>query len=143
MSGGWVSPKITADVYDLTNARGKMNVTDDRDHRRRRDARATAAARSPRTTCCRSTPSRIRMTVDLRYNGVSLEKLFNDWGIKDTGLRGGATGRLAYHWNKDKVLAGAGNGTATLAKHARPHSRTRSIRSRSAARPTSRSTTAS
>ena len=58
------------------------------------------------------------MSVDLRYNGVSLEKLFSDWGVKDTGLRGGATGRLAFRWNKDKVLEGSGSGNAALVKNA-------------------------
>src|SRR6202048_140148 len=58
------------------------------------------------------------MSVDLRYNGVSVEKLFSDWGVQDTGLRGGATGRLTYHWNKDKLLEGGGQGTATLSKNA-------------------------
>ncbi|HJW93665.1 MAG TPA: outer membrane protein assembly factor BamA [Thermoanaerobaculia bacterium] len=60
--------------------------------------------------------------VELRYNGVSLEKLFNDWGITDTGLRGGATGKLTYRWNKDKVLDGEGSGSATLAKNAQAFS---------------------
>ncbi|PYQ52939.1 MAG: hypothetical protein DMF59_03085, partial [Acidobacteria bacterium] len=58
------------------------------------------------------------MSVDLHYNGVSVEKLFSDWGIQDNGLRGGATGRLSYHWKKDKLLEGGGEGTATLSKSA-------------------------
>ena len=58
------------------------------------------------------------MSVDLRYNGVSVEKLFSDWDVKDTGLRGGATGHLVYHWEKDRILAGGGEGSATLAKNA-------------------------
>src|SRR4029077_13453117 len=56
------------------------------------------------------------MTGALRSHGVSIEKLFGDWNIKDTGLRGAATGTLTYGWNKDKVLEGSGNGSATLAK---------------------------
>ena len=55
------------------------------------------------------------MSLDLRYNGVSVEKLFADWTIPNPGLRAGATGRLLYHWNKDKLLEGAGEGNATLA----------------------------
>src|SRR4051812_47320956 len=58
------------------------------------------------------------MSVALKYNNVSIEKLFADWGVEGTGLRGGATGQLNYHWNKDKVLAGAGEGSATLARDA-------------------------
>jgi outer membrane protein insertion porin family len=115
MSGGWVSPKIAAHVYDLTNARGKLTVTDRQaivDVESAHYGGGTLAARYMLPTYNEPYPQ----TVDLRYNGVSLEKLFNDWGIKDTGLRGGATGRLAYRWNKDKVLAGSGNGTATLAR---------------------------
>ncbi|MEO8034100.1 MAG: translocation/assembly module TamB domain-containing protein, partial [Acidobacteriota bacterium] len=57
-------------------------------------------------------------TIDLRYNGVSLEALFDDWGVTGTGLRGGATGKLSYKWEKDRVLAGSGAGTATLARDA-------------------------
>src|SRR5262249_26881068 len=55
-------------------------------------------------------------TIDLHYNGVALEKLFSDWGIKDTGLRGDAPRQLALHLDKDKVLEGGGKGNATLAK---------------------------
>ncbi|HEY2091725.1 MAG TPA: outer membrane protein assembly factor BamA [Thermoanaerobaculia bacterium] len=115
MSGGWVSPKIAADVYDLTNARGKLNVTDNGttvDVDTARYGGGTLAAHYVLPKYAEPYPQ----TVDLHYNGVSLEKLFNDWGIKDTGLRGGATGHLAYQWNKDKVLAGSGNGTATLSR---------------------------
>src|SRR5437773_5179742 len=65
------------------------------------------------------------MSVDLRYNHSSLEKLFTDWGIVETGLRGAATGTLAYHWNKDRLLAGAGSGSATLSKDATAFSRAR------------------
>src|SRR5437016_5351963 len=58
------------------------------------------------------------MSVDLHCTGISAERLFSDWGIHDTGLRGAATGRLAYHWNKDKLLQGGGEGAATLSKNA-------------------------
>src|SRR5436190_1663981 len=58
------------------------------------------------------------MKADLRYYGISLEKLFGDWTIKDTGLRTAATGNLSYRWNKDKILEGSGEGTARLAKTA-------------------------
>jgi outer membrane protein assembly complex protein YaeT len=117
LAGGWLSPKISADVYDLTNVHGTMNVTGDRaivDVQRATYGGGNIAAHYTLPTYSEPYP----MNVDLRYNGVSLEKLFNDWGIKETGLRGGATGHLAYHWEKDRVLAGAGEGTATLAKNA-------------------------
>ncbi|HJT16785.1 MAG TPA: translocation/assembly module TamB domain-containing protein, partial [Thermoanaerobaculia bacterium] len=56
------------------------------------------------------------MSVDARFNGLNVERLFANWGVKDTGLDGNATGTLAYHWNKDKLLEGAGTGTAALVK---------------------------
>jgi outer membrane protein assembly complex protein YaeT len=117
LTGGWLSPKISADVYDLANARGTMDITGDRaliDIQRASYGGGTVAGHYALPAYAEPYP----MSVDLRYNGVSLEKLFSDWGIKDSGLRGGATGHLAYHWEKDRVLAGAGQGNATLAKHA-------------------------
>lgn len=115
LTGKWVSPKISADVYDLTGARGTLNVTGSQmtvDVERAGYGGGTIGAHYVLPGYNEPYP----MSVDLRYDGVSLEKLFNDWGVKDTGLRGGATGHLAYHWNKDKVLEGAGEGTATLAR---------------------------
>jgi translocation and assembly module TamB len=117
LAGGWLSPKISADVYDLANVRGTMTITGDRavvDVQRGSYGGGTIAAHYELPTYAEPYP----MSIDLRYNGVSLEKLLGDWGIKDNGLRGGATGHLAYHWNKDRILAGAGEGNATLAKHA-------------------------
>jgi translocation and assembly module TamB len=117
LAGGWLSPKISADVYDLANVHGTMNITGDRaiiDVQRATYGGGNIAAHYALPTYAEPYP----MSIDLRYNGVSLEKLFADWGIKETGLRGGATGHLAYHWEKDRVLAGAGEGTATLAKNA-------------------------
>jgi outer membrane protein assembly complex protein YaeT len=117
LAGGWLSQKISADVYDLANVHGTMNITGDRaivDVQRATYGGGNIAAHYTLPTYAEPYP----MNVDLRYGGVSLEKLFNDWGIKETGLRGGATGHLVYHWEKDRVLAGAGEGTATLAKNA-------------------------
>jgi outer membrane protein assembly complex protein YaeT len=117
LAGGWLSPKISADVYDLANVHGAMNITGDRaivDVQRATYGGGSIAAHYTLPTYSEPYP----MSVDLRYNGVSIEKLFSDWGIKETGLRGGATGHLAYHWEKDRVLAGAGEGIATLAKNA-------------------------
>jgi translocation and assembly module TamB len=121
ITGGWLAPKISADIYDLTNVRGTMDITGDRalvDIQRASYGGGTIAGHYDLPTYAEPYP----MKIDLRYSGVSLEKLFSDWGIKDNGLRGGATGHLAYHWEKDRVLAGAGEGTATLAKHAQAFS---------------------
>jgi outer membrane protein assembly complex protein YaeT len=117
MAGAWVSPRIRADVYELTNARGQLSVSDTRtviDVQRASYGAGTIAAHYVLPQYAEPYP----MSVDLRYNNVSIEKLFADWGIEGTGLRGGATGQLSYHWNKDRVLAGAGEGTATLSKSA-------------------------
>lgn len=117
LAGGWVAPRIVADAYELTDARGTLNVTDEGtllDVTRARYGGGTITAHYQLPQYAEPYP----MTVDLRYNGVSIEKLFGDWGIKDTGLRGGATGRLSYHWEKDRVLAGAGEGAASLAQSA-------------------------
>jgi outer membrane protein insertion porin family len=117
LQGGWISDKITADVYDLTALKGKLNVTDTGaivDVDSAKYAGGTIGAHYVLPAYNEPYPQ----TADLRYNGVSLEKLFSDWGVKDTGLRGGATGRLAFRWNKDQVLEGSGKGTAELTKNA-------------------------
>ncbi|HEX9406426.1 MAG TPA: translocation/assembly module TamB domain-containing protein, partial [Thermoanaerobaculia bacterium] len=117
LNGAWLSPRINADVYELTNARGKLNVTGDRaiiDVNRAQYGGGTLTAHYVLPRYAEPYP----MSVDLRFSSVSIEKLFDDWGIQNTGLGGGATGRLAYHWNKDKLLEGAGDGSATLAKNA-------------------------
>ncbi len=117
MAGGWVSPRLRADVYELTNARGQMNITDTRaviDVQRAGYGGGSISAHYLLPQYAEPYP----MSVDLKYNNVSVEKLFTDWGIQDTGLRGGATGMLAYHWEKDRLLAGAGEGSATLSKNA-------------------------
>ncbi|HEY8131400.1 MAG TPA: translocation/assembly module TamB domain-containing protein [Thermoanaerobaculia bacterium] len=117
MVGGWLSPQMNADVYQLSDARGKLNVTDQRaiiDVERAQYGGGTLTAHYVLPQYSEPYP----MSVDLRYSGVSVERLFADWGIQDTGLRGGATGRLTYHWNKDKLLQGGGEGTATLSKNA-------------------------
>jgi outer membrane protein assembly complex protein YaeT len=121
ITGGWLAPKISADVYDVANVRGTMNITGDRtivDIQRASYGGGTIAGHYDLPQYVDPYP----MKADLHYSGVSLEKLFSDWGIKDNGLRGGATGHLAYHWNKDRILAGAGEGNATLAKHAQAFS---------------------
>jgi len=117
LAGGWASDRIAADVYTLTSARGRLNVTGEAttvDVERARYGGGTIGAHYLLTQYAEPYP----MKIDLRYDGVSIEKLFSDWGVKDTGLRGAATGTLAYHWNKDQVLAGAGTGSAKLTKNA-------------------------
>jgi outer membrane protein assembly complex protein YaeT len=117
MAGGWAADRIRADAYELTNARGKLSITDSKavvDVERAGYGGGTISAHYELPQYAEPYP----MSVDLRYNGVSLEKLFADWGIEGTGLRGGATGRLSYAWNKDRLLAGSGEGAATLARHA-------------------------
>lgn len=59
------------------------------------------------------------MSIELRYRGISTEKLFEDWGVRNIGLRGAATGRLHYEWNKNRILAGSGRGDARLEPGAR------------------------
>ena len=117
LDGGWVAPRLLADVYELTNARGTLDVTDVRtlvNVQRAQYGGGTLSAHYQLPQYAEPYP----MSVDLRYNGVSIEKLFGDWGVNDTGLRGAATGSLAFSWNKDRVLAGAGEGSATLSKTA-------------------------
>lgn len=116
LTGSWLSPKIRADVYDLAAVRGTMKITGDRttvDIQRATYGGGTIAGHYDLPQYAEPYP----MRADLRYSGVSIEKLFSDWDVKDTGLRGGATGHLVYHWEKDRVLAGGGEGSATLAKN--------------------------
>ncbi|HEX2060204.1 MAG TPA: hypothetical protein VHK90_05650, partial [Thermoanaerobaculia bacterium] len=115
LAGGWVSPAIVADTYELTDARGTLDVTDE-----------TLAVKVERASYGGGRVSAdyklarygepYPMTLDLRHYGISIEQLFSDWTVENTGLRGAATGRLTYRWNKDKVLEGSGEGTAQLAK---------------------------
>ncbi|HEX8152567.1 MAG TPA: translocation/assembly module TamB domain-containing protein, partial [Thermoanaerobaculia bacterium] len=117
LAGGFVSPKIVADVYELANARGKLDVTGEKllvDVDTARYGGGTIGAHYELAKYAEPYP----MTVDLRYDGISIEKLFGDWGVKDTGLRAAATGELSYAWNKDKILEGSGDGTAKLARNA-------------------------
>src|SRR5207249_778645 len=115
LSGGWLAPKLDADTYELTNARGVLTVTDEKTSVDIQHASYGGGVLSGHYDLLQY-PEPLPMRVDLHYNGVSLEKFFNDLGIKDTGLRGGATGHLVYHWEKDLLLAGAGEGNAVLAK---------------------------
>src|SRR5581483_10317342 len=116
LAGGWVSSRLKADAYELTDLRGALNVTGDRavvDVATARYGGGTIGAHYVLPKYAEPYPQ----AIELRYNGVSLEKLFNDWDIKDTGLRGGATGKLTYRWEKDRVLDGEGAGNASLTKN--------------------------
>jgi outer membrane protein assembly complex protein YaeT len=124
MTGGWSSPRIAADTYELTDARGKLTLTENDavvDVERARYGGGTIGAHYTLAKFGEPYP----MTVDLRYNGISIEQLFSDWGVANTGLRGGATGTLTYRWNKDRVLDGSGTGLARLARNATAFSRAR------------------
>ena len=115
LAGGWVSPQIKADTYELANVRGTLNVTGERaivDVARASFDGGNLSAHYVLPKYAEPYP----MSVDARFSVISLERLFASWGVKDTGLDGSATGTLAYHWNKDKLLEGAGTGTATLAR---------------------------
>lgn len=115
MAGGWTSPHIAADAYELANAKGSLTITD-----KNLLVDVTSATYGGGTVAAHYTLAQYTepypMKVDLRYYNVGIEPLFSDWGVENTGLRGAATGQLAYHWNKDKVLEGAGEGTARLSK---------------------------
>ncbi|HEX6095308.1 MAG TPA: translocation/assembly module TamB domain-containing protein [Thermoanaerobaculia bacterium] len=115
MTGGWTSPKIVADTYTLEDAKGRLNVTGANlvvDVEKATYGGGTIGAHYSLAQYAEPYP----MKVDLRYYNIGIEPLFSDWGIENTGLRGAATGNLTYRWNKDKVLEGAGEGTARLAK---------------------------
>ncbi|HEX9485233.1 MAG TPA: hypothetical protein VF929_11660, partial [Gemmatimonadaceae bacterium] len=116
LDGAWRSPKVRADAYELADAAGHLSVTDTHtvvDIQSARYGGGTIAAHYVLPQYNEPYPQ----SVDLRYNNISLEKLFSDWKVEDTGLRGGLTGQLAYHWTKDQLLAGRGQGGAKLSKN--------------------------
>src|ERR1044071_4353226 len=122
LAGGWVSSKIDADAYTLTNARGHLDMTDQRaviDVERAQYAGGTISAHYALPQYAEPYP----MSVDLRYNGISIEKLFRDWNVPSGGPGGAATRRLIYHWNKDKLLQGAGTGNAVVSTAGQASSR--------------------
>ncbi len=117
LTGGWTAPSIAADAYKLADAKGKLAINGENlaiDVERARYGGGTIGAHYTLANYSEPYP----MKIDLRYAGISIEQLFNDWTVKDTGIRAAATGSLAYHWNKDLILEGAGQGTAKLAKNA-------------------------
>ena len=117
LTGGWTSPRIAADAYELASVKGRLDVNGNGmtvEVDRAGYGGGTIGAHYVLGKYAEPYP----MRVDLRYNSIALEQLFNDWGIENTGLRGAATGNLAYHWNKEKILEGAGEGSARLARNA-------------------------
>ncbi|HYR29694.1 MAG TPA: hypothetical protein VEU30_14595, partial [Thermoanaerobaculia bacterium] len=117
MTGGWVSDAVTADVYELAKLKGKLDVTGNQASVRI-DEGEYGGGRISADYALSKFAEPYPMTVDLRYYGIAIEKLFSDWGIEGTGIRAAATGDLTYRWNKDKILEGAGEGNAKLAKNA-------------------------
>ena len=115
MAGGLSSPLIHADAYTLGEARGRISITDEK-VRLQIDKAAYGGGSIAADYELGSYADPFPMKVDLRYDGIGIEPLFADWGIENTGLRSAATGNLTYRWNKDKILDGAGEGTARLAK---------------------------
>jgi outer membrane protein assembly complex protein YaeT len=117
LTGAWRAPSIAADTYELTDASGGLDVTGDR-----------TAIRVERATYGGGTISAdyelpgyqepYPMSVKLDYDGISVEQLFADWGVENTGLRAAATGSLRYGWNKDDLLGGTGSGSARLSRNA-------------------------
>jgi len=118
LEGGFVVPEVTADTYDLTNLRGRLAVTNDKATVDIESGEYGGGAISGQYRLAKYAEP-YPMSVDLRYDGISLEKLFDDWNLKETGLRGAAVGTLRYEWSKDRILAGSGEGSATLRRGAR------------------------
>jgi outer membrane protein assembly complex protein YaeT len=117
LTGGWSAPQLAADAYELANVKGRLDVTGNNmtvEVDRGGYGGGTIGAHYVLSKYAEPYP----MTVDLRYDGIALEQLFNDWGVENTGLRGAATGNLTYRWNKEKILEGGGEGTARLARNA-------------------------
>ena len=124
LTGGWISNHIVADTYELTRAKGTLNITDERaliDVESANYGGGTIGAHYELTRYAEPYP----MSVDLRYNRISIEQLFNDWTVENTGLRGAATGDLTYRWNKDRLLDGSGEGSAQLSRNTVAFSRAR------------------
>ncbi|HEY0789308.1 MAG TPA: hypothetical protein VGE86_11745, partial [Thermoanaerobaculia bacterium] len=114
LTGDFRIPELLADTYELAAMRGTVDATQDRV---RVDVASAEYGGGTLTADYQLTQLRepYPMNVQLRYRGVSLEKLFEDWEVEETGLRGRATGTLTYAWNKDDILGGSGEGEARLA----------------------------
>lgn len=113
LDADFVAPEVTADTYELSDMRGVMRVNQENTTVQVRSAAyggGTLNAQYELATYTEPYP----MSMEMRYDRVSIEKLFGDWNLEGTGLRGAATGTLRYAWNKDDLLNGRGEGTATL-----------------------------
>ncbi|HEX2120199.1 MAG TPA: hypothetical protein VHL59_01025, partial [Thermoanaerobaculia bacterium] len=124
LAGGWAASRIAADAYELEDAKGRIDLTGNDlvlNVERARYGGGTIAADYTLAKIGEPYP----MKVELRYYGISIEQLFNDWTIENTGVRAAATGHLTYRWNKDEILEGEGEGTARLAKNATAFSNAR------------------
>ncbi|HEU4521767.1 MAG TPA: translocation/assembly module TamB domain-containing protein, partial [Thermoanaerobaculia bacterium] len=124
LTGGWVSPSLVADEYELSDAKGTLDITGQRALVHVSEAEYGGGRISADYRLSQYAEP-YPMTVDLRYDAISIEQLFADWGVENTGLRAAATGNLTYGWNKDALLEGAGTGTARLSRNAVAFSKAR------------------
>lgn len=105
---------VVADTYELAGLRGRFRVTDEAT-RVLIDRGAYGGGTISGEYNLARYADPYPMSIDLRYNSISVEKLYEDWDVQNTGLRGAATGRFTYNWNKDQILEGSGEGNARLA----------------------------
>ncbi|HXI14021.1 MAG TPA: outer membrane protein assembly factor BamA [Thermoanaerobaculia bacterium] len=117
LSGNFASPAITADAYDISKLKGTLDLTGQRATLDIESGRYAGGEISGQYRLSKY-GAPYPMSIDLNYDGISLEKLFSDWKVENTGLRGAAVGTLKYEWNKDRILAGAGSGRAKLRRGA-------------------------
>ncbi|HVR42688.1 MAG TPA: outer membrane protein assembly factor BamA [Thermoanaerobaculia bacterium] len=114
LEGGFRIPALLADTYELANFTGRVTADPDTVGVEIESADyggGTLTGDYRLEQIAEPYP----MSVDLRYQAVSLEKLFEDWNVPATGLRGAATGTLRYAWEKNDLLRGSGEGDARLA----------------------------
>ncbi|MBW3565791.1 MAG: translocation/assembly module TamB domain-containing protein [Acidobacteria bacterium] len=112
------SAGLVADTYDLASLEGTLSVTPEGarfDIEQAGYGGGTVEGQYELTQLSDPLP----MNIDLRFRDVSIEKLFADWNVENTGLRGRATGTFAHAWNGTDFLGGEGSGSATLAAGAR------------------------
>ncbi|HVT44010.1 MAG TPA: translocation/assembly module TamB domain-containing protein [Thermoanaerobaculia bacterium] len=113
LEGPFSVPQLVADAYELGELRGTLHLTDERLSAKIDTARYGGGTLSGSYRLAEYRDP-YAMDVDLAFDSISLEKLFEDWGLAETGLRGAATGTLSYAWEKDRILDGRGEGTARL-----------------------------
>ncbi|HEU5162030.1 MAG TPA: hypothetical protein VFV54_02685, partial [Thermoanaerobaculia bacterium] len=114
LGGRLSAPEILADVYELGDFEGVLDATGERIRVKIESAEYGAGTLSGDYELAQLREP-YPMSIDLRFLGVSIEKLFADWEVEETGLRGRATGTLQYAWEKDDILGGRGEGDARLA----------------------------